>query len=73
MPLIQVSMVAGRDPERVQAFIAALTDAAVNEIGAPRESVRVLVNEIQPEHWAVGGVPKSAAARARANSDGSTR
>ncbi|HEY4277214.1 MAG TPA: 2-hydroxymuconate tautomerase [Conexibacter sp.] len=73
MPLIQVSMVRGRAPEKVQAFIEALTDAAVETIGAPRESVRVLINEIPPQHWAVGGVPKSAAAQARTLTDGSTR
>ncbi len=55
MPLIQVSIAEGRSPEQIRALIAGLTDAAVAAVGAPIESVRVLVTEIPLEHWGSGG------------------
>lgn len=60
MPLIQVTMIEGRSAEMKMALIRGLTDAAVAATGAPRESVRVILQEVPGAHWAVGGVPKSA-------------
>lgn len=58
MPFIDVTMIEGRPPEKKAAFIKALTDAAVETLGAPRDTVRVVLREVPGEHWAVGGVPK---------------
>ncbi len=63
MPLIQVTLVSGRGSEARRELIAELTEATVRTLGAARESVRVIVNEVPAEHWGVGGVPKSAAAQ----------
>ena len=60
MPLIQVTLLEGRSPAAKQALMAELTDAAVRAVGAPRASVRVILNEVPPAHWAVGGEPKAA-------------
>jgi 4-oxalocrotonate tautomerase len=60
VPLISVNMVSGRSAEAKQRLIKALTDGAVAALDVPVETVRVLIIEIAPEHWAVGGVPKSA-------------
>ena len=49
-------MVEGRTPEQVRALITGLTDAAVAAVGAPRETVRVVVREVPTTHWAAGGV-----------------
>ena len=43
-------------------LIQALTNAAIDAIGAPRESVRVILREMAPAHFAVGG--QSLAAKA---------
>lgn len=59
MPLIQVTLVEGRSAEAKRALMEELTDAAVRTIAAPRDSVRVILTEVPPEHWAVGGRPKS--------------
>lgn len=55
MPLIQVTLARGRTPEQLAALGKALTDAAVESIGAKRETIRVVLNECEPEHWFIGG------------------
>jgi len=55
MPLIQVTLARGRSPEQLKALGEALTKAAEESIGAKPESVRVVLNECDPEHWFVGG------------------
>lgn len=59
MPLIQVMLIEGRTMDAKAALISELTEAAVATLGAPRESVRVIVHEVPAAHWGVGGVPKS--------------
>jgi 4-oxalocrotonate tautomerase len=59
MPLIQVTMIEGRSPETKEALIRLLTDGAVQATGAPRDSIRVILQEVPGAHWGVGGVPKS--------------
>lgn len=58
MPLIDVTLIEGRPPEKKKALIKALTDAVEQSIGAPRDSVRVILREVPAAHWGVGGVPK---------------
>lgn len=59
MPLIQVTMIEGRSADMKTALIRSLTEAAVQSTGAPRESIRVILQEVPGAHWGVGGVPKS--------------
>ncbi len=56
MPLIEVTLVEGRTVEQLRALIAGLTRAAVEAVGAPVESVRVVVREVPATHWAAGDV-----------------
>jgi 4-oxalocrotonate tautomerase len=56
MPLIDVSLAEGRSPAMVRELIDALTDAAVASLGAPRETVRVIIRPVSLDHWANGGV-----------------
>ena len=58
MPFIEVTLIEGRSKDKKVALMKALTDAAETTLGVPRESVRVVLREVPPEHWAVGGVPK---------------
>jgi 4-oxalocrotonate tautomerase len=55
MPLAQITIVRGRDPEMIERMAAAVTDAIVNTLGAPRSAIRVAVNEIPAEHWFIAG------------------
>jgi 4-oxalocrotonate tautomerase len=56
MPLVEVTLIEGRSPESVRALISNVTEAVVASVGSPKESVRVIVREIPPTHWAAGDV-----------------
>ena len=56
MPLVQVTVREGTPAEHVRALISALTDAVVQSVYVKKESVRVIVTEVQLAHWAAGDV-----------------
>lgn len=58
MPIIEVTLLEGRTFEKKASMMKAVTDAVVETLEVPRESVRVIIYEVPPEHFAVGGVPK---------------
>ncbi len=58
MPLVEVTMIEGRPKEKKVALMKRITDAVEETVGAPRETIRVVIREVPAEHWAVGGVPK---------------
>lgn len=60
MPIIRIEMLEGRSPERKQALIQKVTAAVVESLEVKPEQVRVLLYELPPEHWAVGGQTKAA-------------
>jgi 4-oxalocrotonate tautomerase len=55
MPLVQITLARGRSEEQLQALGEAVTAAVHEAVGAPRENVRVVITECEPEHWFVGG------------------
>jgi 4-oxalocrotonate tautomerase len=55
MPILQVNILEGRTDEQKEALIHELTEACYKAIGAPRESVRVLINELPKSHFGIGG------------------
>ena len=55
MPLVNVHMAEGRDPAAKKALMDAITDAMHEHIGAPRESVRVWINEFPNTDFMAGG------------------
>ena len=59
MPLIQATIIAGRTPEQKRAFFEKVTAVAVETLGVKPEQVRVVINEVPAEHWAIGGVSKA--------------
>lgn len=68
MPIIEVNMLEGRSADDKERLIQALTDAAIRSIGAPRESVRIILREMPEGHFAVGGQSFAAKAAAKAGS-----
>jgi 4-oxalocrotonate tautomerase len=56
MPIANIQILAGRPPEARQALIRSVTAAIVESLQVKPESVRVIVQEIPPEHWGIGGV-----------------
>jgi 4-oxalocrotonate tautomerase len=55
MPLVQVHMAEGRSPDQKRALLEAITDAVVDSIGAPRDSVRVWITEMAATDFMAGG------------------
>ncbi|WP_323123358.1 tautomerase family protein [Burkholderia alba] len=55
MPTLEVYLPAGQPETRKAALIANLTQATVDAISAPAESVRILLNELPGGHYAIGG------------------
>jgi len=56
MPIMVVHMMEGRSDEQKERLIEKLTDAAVEALDAPRQSVRVMLQEMPKTHFGVGGV-----------------
>ena len=69
-------MAEGRSPAQKKALMAAITEAMHEHLGAPRESVRVWINEFPNTDFMAGGElladKKDRLARAAA-ADGATR
>ena len=55
MTIISVTLAEGRTVERKRALIRAITDAVVESIEARPEQVRVMINELPLDHYAVAG------------------
>ncbi len=72
MPLVTINMVEGRPPERVEAMAAAVASAIASSLDAPIETVRIMVNEMKPHQYSVGGKPITVvqAERAAAEANG---
>lgn len=58
MPLIEVTMIEGRSVLQKAALIEKVTDAVVDAVGAPIQSIRVCIREIPGENWGVAGKAK---------------
>lgn len=56
MPLVEVTLVEGRSSDQLRTLISALTDAVESSLDAARDSVRVVLREVPPTHWAAGDV-----------------
>lgn len=63
MPIVLVNMMEGRSDAQKEAVIEEVTAALVRALDAPRESVRVLINELPKQHFGIGG--QSAKTRGR--------
>jgi 4-oxalocrotonate tautomerase len=56
VPLIEITLVEGRSPEQLRTLISKVTQAAVESVDAPLDSVRVVLREVPPTHFAAGDV-----------------
>lgn len=54
MPIIQVTLVEGRDDAVVENFIREIAQTTSRTLDAPLSSIRVMVNTVPPNHFAVG-------------------
>jgi 4-oxalocrotonate tautomerase len=56
MPLVQITMLTGRTTEQKRKLAQRITDALVEEAGAPREAIVVTFHEVPKESYASGGL-----------------
>lgn len=56
MPFAQIYMIEGRTAEQKQAVIEKVTQALVEAVGAPKETVRVWIQDLPKENWGIAGV-----------------
>jgi 4-oxalocrotonate tautomerase len=67
MPTLEVYLPAGHVEARKAQLIAGLTQATVDAIGAPAESVRILLSELPPHDFGIGGKSPANHASSRAS------
>ena len=54
MPLVNVTMARGRTPEQKSDMLHAIANAIHDSIGAPRDSIRVWINEVENTDFLAG-------------------
>jgi|GraSoiStandDraft_15_1057317.scaffolds.fasta_scaffold1212410_1 4-oxalocrotonate tautomerase len=59
MPIVNITMIEGRSESQKQAMFKEVTEAIHRTLGAPRENVRIMINEVPARHFATAGVVKS--------------
>jgi 4-oxalocrotonate tautomerase len=57
MPIVQISMIQGRTPEKKEQLIKKVTDAIVEVLQIPKERVHIVLNDVPKENIGRGGVP----------------
>jgi 4-oxalocrotonate tautomerase len=63
MPVLHVYLFEGRTEEQKADLMKALTDTVAQSLGAPPENVRIMIQDLQKENYAVGGVSIKAMGR----------
>lgn len=58
-PFFEFTVMAGRPLEQRHSLFTQFTDLIVEHLGSPRDLVRGRAVVIEPEDWAIGGVPAS--------------
>ena len=62
MPIVDITLIEGRSAEAKANLIAKVTEAVVESIRTPPESVRVILREVPGAHFGVAGVAKGSLA-----------
>ncbi|MGZ9710005.1 tautomerase family protein [Glaciimonas sp. GNP009] len=55
MPIIEIHLMEGRTVSQKRALIAGVTNAVIAALDVGPEQVRILIDELLPEHFAVSG------------------
>jgi 4-oxalocrotonate tautomerase len=59
MPIIRIELLEGRPPDLKEELIRSVTQAVTVTLGVQPAQVRVLLYELPPGHWGVGGQSKA--------------
>lgn len=63
MPVLHVYLFEGRTEEQKAGLMKALTEAVVQSLGSPPGNVRIMIQDMPKENYAVGGVSIKAMGR----------
>ena len=55
MPIIRVEMFEGRTTDQKQELVKQLTDSFINACGGNRESVDVIITDVEKNNWGKAG------------------
>ena len=55
MPLAMVHLLEGRDEDTKRAVVEKVTQALVDAVGAPKENIRVVIQEVPKTNWGIAG------------------
>ena len=55
MPLVNMRILAGRDNEKKRKMVKKVTDAICETLDCPADAVRISIEEMQPENYAIAG------------------
>ncbi|MFY0676727.1 MAG: 4-oxalocrotonate tautomerase family protein [Neptuniibacter sp.] len=56
MPIAQIYMIEGRSEEQKAKVIEKVSDALNEATGAPKEAIRIIIQEVPSENWGKAGV-----------------
>lgn len=59
MPLVHIELVAGRSQEQLKGLVKDVTTAIAKNVNVPEERIHIVLDEMQPDRYSVGGVLKS--------------
>ncbi|MCD8915195.1 MULTISPECIES: 2-hydroxymuconate tautomerase [Staphylococcus] len=59
MPIVNIKLIEGRTDEQLKALVKEVTDAVEKTTNADRNAISVVLEEMKPNHYGVGGVRKS--------------
>jgi 4-oxalocrotonate tautomerase len=57
MPIVTINILEGRTKEQKTNLIKNVSSAVMETLGAPPESVRVIINEMPFDHYGIAGLP----------------
>lgn len=55
MPFIKINLLEGRTSEKKELLIKEVTETVANVLNAPKETIRILIQEVPYEHWGIAG------------------
>ena len=61
MPFVRIDLVRGRDKAVLMRLVVVVSRVVAGTLDTPIDRVRVVVSEVDPDLWGIGGVPYSVA------------
>lgn len=57
MPIAHIHLLEGRDQKQKAELIRRVSHSIAEVLEVPLETIRVILDEVPPQHWGVGGEP----------------